>query len=148
METGVALKTEPGFNILKPQNYIWCSSSSAFPHLFHILWDIGTFYVFQRYFLSWMTNSKILTATVLSRILCSIATYILNRSAVFQSQAKSAGTAVRFVIRGDPACRFVAARMGYWLVAWRRGRGQYHSQGRRGPRDLYGKFHNPARLGI
>ena len=49
---------------------------------------------------------------MLSRILCSIATYILNRSAVFQSQAKSAGTAVRFVILA--AIQLVAS----WLLVW------------------------------
>lgn len=112
VETGVALKTEPGFNILKTAKLYLVFIKFSISAFISYLVDIGTFYVFQKVFSFLDDEFKILTATVLSRILCSIATYILNRSAVFQSQAKSAGTAVRFVILA--AIQLVAS----WLLVW------------------------------
>lgn len=74
--------------------------------------DIGTFYVFQKLFSGMDDEFKILTATVLSRILCSIATYLLNRGAVFNSNAKSTGAVVRFVILA------VGQLVASWLLVW------------------------------
>ncbi|MEA5002434.1 MAG: GtrA family protein [Christensenella sp.] len=74
--------------------------------------DIGTFYLFQKLFSFLDDEFKILTATVISRILCSIATYLLNRGAVFNSQARSRGTVVRFVILA------VGQLIVSWLLVW------------------------------
>ena len=74
--------------------------------------DIGTFYLFQKLFSGLDDEFKILTATVLSRILCSVATYLLNRGAVFNSGAKSAGTVVRFIILA------VGQLIASWLLVW------------------------------
>lgn len=74
--------------------------------------DIGTFYLFQKLFSFLDDEFKILTATVISRILCSIATYLLNRGAVFNSQARSGGTAARFVILA------IGQLVASWLLVW------------------------------
>ena len=74
--------------------------------------DIGTFYVFEQVFASLRDEYKILVCTVLSRILCSIATYFLNKGAVFKSQAKQTGAVVRFVILA--AAQLIAS----WLLVW------------------------------
>lgn len=74
--------------------------------------DIGTFYWFQVLFAALSDEYKILVCTVLSRLLCSIATYILNKGAVFRSQAKMGGAVVRFVILS------VAQLVASWLLVW------------------------------
>ncbi|MEF9990346.1 MAG: GtrA family protein [Christensenellaceae bacterium] len=74
--------------------------------------DIGSFYLLSKLLFGLTDEFKILTATVLSRILCSIATYFLNKGAVFKSQARSTGTVVRFVILS--AGQLVAS----WLLVW------------------------------
>lgn len=112
VETGAALKTEPGFNILKTAKLYLVFIKFSISAFISYLVDIGTFYIFQKVFSFLDDEFKILTATVLSRILCSIATYILNKSAVFQSQAKSAGAAIRFVILA--AVQLIAS----WLLVW------------------------------
>lgn len=60
--------------------------------------DIGTFYLFANVFAFMANEYKVLFATVLSRVLCSIATYLLNKGAVFKSHVKGSGVVVRFVI--------------------------------------------------
>lgn len=74
--------------------------------------DIASFGVFEVVFGFLDDEFKILVATVLSRILCSIATYFLNRSAVFKSQAKQESSVVRFVILS------VAQLVASWLLVW------------------------------
>jgi len=74
--------------------------------------DIGTFYVFQLVFASLHEEFKLLVATILSRVLCSIATYVLNKGAVFHSQAKSTGAIIRFVILA------VGQLIASWLLVW------------------------------
>ncbi|MGI6153500.1 MAG: GtrA family protein [Christensenellaceae bacterium] len=74
--------------------------------------DIVTFFLFQKAFAYLVDEYKILIATVLSRILCSFVTYILNRGAVFRSQAKSAGAVVRFIILS------VGQLVLSWLLVW------------------------------
>lgn len=74
--------------------------------------DIGSFYLFQVLFAALADEFKILIATILSRILCSVATYLLNKGAVFKSQAKATGAVVRFVILAT--AQLVAS----WLLVW------------------------------
>ncbi|MBD5560121.1 MAG: GtrA family protein [Clostridia bacterium] len=75
--------------------------------------DIGTFGLFQIVFGGLADEFKILWSTILSRVLCSLATYILNRSAVFKSQQpKSGRSMVRFVILS------VAQLAASWLLVW------------------------------
>lgn len=74
--------------------------------------DIGTFGLFEVVFGSLTDEFKILWSTILSRILCSIATYFLNRSAVFKSNARQGGSAVRFVILS------VGQLILSWLLVW------------------------------
>lgn len=103
----------PGWNILLStgklyQVFINFSIAAFIAYLV----DIGTFYVFQKLFSGMDDEFKILTATVLSRILCSIATYLLNRGAVFNSNAKSTGAVMRFVILA------VGQLVASWLLVW------------------------------
>lgn len=74
--------------------------------------DIGTFYIFQVVFASLAEEFKLLVATVLSRVLCSIATYLLNKGAVFHSQARTTGAVVRFLILA------VGQLVASWLLVW------------------------------
>lgn len=74
--------------------------------------DIGTFGIFEIVFGSLTDEFKILWSTILSRILCSIATYFLNRSAVFKSNARQGGSVVRFVILS--AAQLILS----WLLVW------------------------------
>ncbi len=106
------LKETPGFEILTSAKLYLIFIKFSISALISYLVDIGTFYLFQKLFSFLDDEFKILTATVLSRILCSIATYVLNKVAVFQSQAKSGGTAVRFVILA------VAQLIASWLLVW------------------------------
>lgn len=114
---GVCVKspagTAPGWGILLSstklyQVFIKFSIAAFIAYLV----DIGTFYIFQKLFSGMDDEFKILTATVLSRILCSIATYLLNRGAVFNSNAKSTGAVVRFVILA------VGQLVASWLLVW------------------------------
>lgn len=74
--------------------------------------DIGTFWIFEVMFGFLDDEYKILVATVLSRILCSITTYILNRSAVFRSESRQQSSIPRFVILS------VAQLLASWLLVW------------------------------
>lgn len=74
--------------------------------------DIGTFLLFQITFSYLADEYKILVATVLSRILCSVTTYILNRGAVFKSTAQTSGTVVRYIILA------VGQLLVSWLLVW------------------------------
>lgn len=75
--------------------------------------DIGTFGLFQIVFGGLADEFKILWSTILSRVLCSLATYILNRGAVFKSQTpKNGRSMVRFVILS------VAQLAASWLLVW------------------------------
>ena len=75
--------------------------------------DIGTFGLFQIVFGSLPDEFKILWSTILSRVLCSLATYILNRGAVFKSQTPQTGRSmVRFVILS------VVQLAASWLLVW------------------------------
>ncbi|MDL2237774.1 GtrA family protein [Christensenellaceae bacterium OttesenSCG-928-K19] len=74
--------------------------------------DIGTFYLFEQVFHAFASEQKILFSTVLSRILCSIATYLLNKGAVFKSEAKTGGAVVRFIIMS------VVQLIASWLLVW------------------------------
>lgn len=75
--------------------------------------DIGTFGLFQIVFGSLTDEFKILWSTILSRVLCSLATYLLNRGAVFKSQTPKTGRSmVRFVILS------VAQLAASWLLVW------------------------------
>ncbi|MEG1472712.1 MAG: GtrA family protein [Christensenella sp.] len=111
--TGAALTAAPGFELLTSSMKLYMVfikfSISAF---IAYLIDIGTFYLFQKLFSVLNDEFKILTATVLSRILCSVATYLLNKGAVFGSHAKSTGTVVRFVILA------IGQLVASWLLVW------------------------------
>ena len=74
--------------------------------------DIASFGLFEVVFGSLSDEYKILTATILSRILCSLATYILNRSAVFRSAAKQTSSVPRFIILS------VVQLLASWLLVW------------------------------
>lgn len=75
--------------------------------------DIGTFGLFQIVFGGLADEFKILWSTILSRVLCSLATYILNRGAVFKSQTPKTGRSmVRFVILS------VIQLAASWLLVW------------------------------
>lgn len=75
--------------------------------------DIGTFGIFEVVFGSFSDELKILWSTILSRVLCSLATYILNRGAVFKSEQPTTGRSmVRFVILS------VAQLAASWLLVW------------------------------
>lgn len=74
--------------------------------------DIATFGLFEVVFGYLSDEYKILVATILSRILCSLATYILNRSAVFRSETKQASSVPRFIILS------VAQLLVSWLLVW------------------------------
>lgn len=74
--------------------------------------DIGTFGIFEVVFGFLDDEMKILVATVISRVLCSIATYLLNKSAVFRSEAKEERSIVRFIILS------VAQLIASWLLVW------------------------------
>lgn len=74
--------------------------------------DISTFWLFEVVFGFLDDEYKILVATILSRILCSIATYILNRTAVFRSEEKQQSSVVRFVILS------VVQLIASWLLVW------------------------------
>lgn len=74
--------------------------------------DITTFLLFENAFGFFSQEYKILTATILSRVLCSIATYFLNKGAVFQSHLKGVGVVVRFFILS--AAQLIAS----WLLVW------------------------------
>lgn len=113
ISVGSPAGTAPGWNILLSsaklyQVFIKFSIAAFIAYLV----DIGTFYIFQKLFSGMDDEFKILTATVLSRILCSIATYLLNRGAVFNSNAKSTGAVVRFVILA------IGQLVASWLLVW------------------------------
>lgn len=97
--TDACCSQQPGFEVLGRSAklyYVFIKFSIA--ALLAYLVDIGTFYWFVQLFHSLPNEYKILLATVLSRVLCSITTYILNKGAVFQSQSKTTGEVVRFII--------------------------------------------------
>ncbi len=103
----------PGFGVLASSMRLYgVFIKFSIAALIAYLVDIGTFYLFQKLFFALEDEFKVLASTVLSRILCSVATYLLNKGAVFNSQAKSAGTAVRFVILA------VAQLIASWLLVW------------------------------
>lgn len=113
VKTEASLAEAPGFGILTNTMKLYMVFIKfSIAALIAYLVDIGTFYLFQKLFSALDDEFKILVSTVLSRILCSIATYLLNKGAVFNSNAKSAGTAVRFVILA--AIQLVAS----WLLVW------------------------------
>ncbi len=60
--------------------------------------DIGSFFLFLTLFKGIPSEIKILLATLFSRILCSVATYAINKGAVFKASANKNRTVFRFVI--------------------------------------------------
>lgn len=113
VKTSGSLKEAPGFGILTNTMKLYMVFIKfSIAAMIAYLVDIGTFYLFQKMFSGLDDEFKVLTATVLSRILCSIATYLLNKGAVFNSHAKSTGTAVRFIILA------VAQLIASWLLVW------------------------------
>lgn len=103
----------PGFSILTRSFklylvFIKFSISAAIAYII----DITTFLLFENIFGFLSDEYKILTSTVLSRVLCSIATYFLNKGAVFQSKLKGAGVVIRFFILS--AAQLIAS----WLLVW------------------------------
>ena len=103
----------PGFSILTRSFklyyvFIKFSISAAIAYVI----DITTFLLFENVFGFLTDEYKILVSTILSRVLCSIATYFLNKGAVFQSKLKGAGVVVRFFILS--AAQLVAS----WLLVW------------------------------
>ena len=99
VKTDVPCTTQPDFSILGRSfklYYVFIKFSIA--AMIAYLVDIISFYFLERLFVGLESNMKILLATVISRILCSIATYILNRGAVFKSHNKSSGAVIRFII--------------------------------------------------
>lgn len=74
--------------------------------------DIGTFGLFEVVFGYLSDEYKILVATILSRVLCSIATYILNRVAVFRSESRQKSSVPRFLVLS------VAQLVASWLLVW------------------------------
>lgn len=112
VETGVQVPA-PGFHLLTRSfklYYVFLKFSIA--AMIAYLVDIGTFWLFEVWFGFLPDEFKVLVATVLSRILCSIATYILNKGAVFRSDAKQSGAVVRFLILS------VAQLVASWLLVW------------------------------
>jgi putative flippase GtrA len=109
VETGAANGAQPGWEILARslKLYFVFVKFSIAAFLAYLV-DIGTFYLFEQAFGPLASEYKILYATVLSRVLCSAATYILNRGAVFKSHNKTAGAVVRFVVLS----------VGQLLVSW------------------------------
>lgn len=105
--------TAPGFELLTSsfKLYLVFIKFSIAAFVAYLV-DIGTFYLFQKLFSFLDDEFKILTATVISRILCSIATYLLNKGAVFNSQARSRGTVVRFIILATG--QLIVS----WLLVW------------------------------
>lgn len=111
--TQAKIDTAPGFELLTSsfKLYLVFIKFSIAAFIAYLV-DIGTFYLFQKLFSFLDDEFKILTATVISRILCSIATYLLNKGAVFNSQARSRGTVIRFVILA--AGQLIVS----WLLVW------------------------------
>lgn len=111
--TGCQTDFQPGFRILSRSFKLYFVfikfSISAF---IAYLVDIGSFYLFELAFVAMANEYKILTATVLSRVLCSIATYFLNKGAVFKSHAKGSGVVIRFIILS--AGQLILS----WLLVW------------------------------
>ncbi len=111
--TDAQTHTQPGWNILtKTFKLYFVFIKFSISAMIAYIVDIGTFLLFEHVFMALASEFKILAATVLSRILCSIATYILNRGAVFKSHAKSAGAIVRFIILS------VGQLLLSWLLVW------------------------------
>lgn len=113
VKTHTAELPAPGFSILTRSFklyyvFIKFSISAAIAYVI----DITTFLLFENIFGFLTDEYKILTSTILSRVLCSIATYFLNKGAVFQSKLKGAGVVVRFFILS--AAQLVAS----WLLVW------------------------------
>lgn len=103
----------PGFSVLTRSFklylvFIKFSISAAIAYII----DITTFLLFENIFGFLSQEYKILTSTILSRVLCSIATYFLNKGAVFQSHLKGAGVVIRFFILS--AAQLLAS----WLLVW------------------------------
>ncbi|HBU11238.1 MAG TPA: hypothetical protein DEB31_00415 [Clostridiales bacterium] len=113
VQTGVTLLKQPGMGLLTRsfKLYVVFIKFSIAAMIAYIV-DIGTFYLFEQAFHASPSEQKILYATVLSRILCSIATYLLNKGAVFKSEARGAGVVVRFIIMS--AVQLLAS----WLLVW------------------------------
>jgi putative flippase GtrA len=74
--------------------------------------DISSFALFLFLFSELHDEFSILISTVLSRILCSFVTYLLNKGAVFRSHARTAGAVVRFIILS------VGQLLASWLLVW------------------------------
>ncbi len=113
VETAAPAPHQPGFELLARSlklYYVFIKFSIS--ALVAYLVDIGTFYLFVRLFYRLTDEYKILLATVLSRILCSVATYLLNKGMVFGSKAPTGGTIVRFLILA--AAQLIAS----WLLVW------------------------------
>jgi len=104
---------QPGFEILtKSFKLYYVFIKFSISALIAYLIDIGTFYLFEQAFMSLTSEYKILTATVLSRALCSVATFFLNKGAVFRSHVKGSGVILRFIILS--AGQLVLS----WLLVW------------------------------
>lgn len=113
VETSASPAPQPGFELLARSlklYYVFIKFSIS--ALIAYLVDIGTFYLFVRLFYRLTDEYKILLATLLSRILCSVATYLLNKGMVFGSKAPTGGTIVRFLILA--AAQLIAS----WLLVW------------------------------
>lgn len=113
VKTSTAELPAPGFSILTRSFklyyvFIKFSISAAIAYVI----DITTFLLFENIFGFLTDEYKILVSTILSRVLCSIATYFLNKGAVFQSKLKGAGVVVRFFILS--AAQLLAS----WLLVW------------------------------
>lgn len=113
VETGAPPAPQPGFDLLACSlklYYVFIKFSIS--ALIAYLVDIGTFYLFVRLFHQLTDEYKILISTVLSRVLCSVATYLLNKGMVFGSKAPTGGTVVRFLILAT------AQLIASWLLVW------------------------------
>lgn len=111
-ETDVTVPA-PAFSLLTKSfklYYVFIKFSIA--AMIAYLVDIGTFGIFEIVFGSLTDEFKILWSTILSRILCSVATYFLNRGAVFRSTARQGGSVVRFLILS--AAQLILS----WLLVW------------------------------
>ncbi len=112
-QTGAPPAPQPGFSLLTRSfklYYVFIKFSISATIAYIV--DIGAFYLFEQVFASLTDEYKILWATVFSRILCSIATYFLNKGAVFHSHARTTGVVVRFIIMS--AGQLLAS----WLLVW------------------------------
>ncbi len=74
--------------------------------------DIASFFFLQKLFAAMSDEFKVLYATIISRVLCSLVTYLLNKGAVFRSQAHPTGAVLRFVILS------VGQLTASWLLVW------------------------------